>query len=179
MILFSLTASLFANIIFDFDVSGLTGTYMKVTNPFLENEDSIDKDFLPISGLELSILWEFNSDEVKPVHFATGLTSGIVAGLLFSIPVYVNYTFFQNDKICIDFQTLFSAGIVIDVFYYVHPYMNICSGFTIMKSTRKGLFASLGLNNENSFYYNIYKGAGTEKQIVSALGFQLGLGIRF
>jgi len=179
MILFFLASSLFANIIIDFDVSGITGVLIKETNPFLEGEDSIEKEFVPLSGLELSILWEFNSSVAKPVHFATGLTSGIVVGLLFSVPLYINYTIFQNDKICIDFQTLFSAGIVIDLFYYVHPYINICPGFTIMKSTRKGLFASLGLNNENSFYYNIYKGVGTEKEIISGLDFQLGLGVRF
>ncbi len=176
-VLIFLAGSVFANIEFCQTVSGVG---LGIESVHYYDYYKQNCEFLPFTGLDISVLWEFNSSDMKAVHYSTGFSFGIGLGFNYAIPFHVNYCFFSKDKIRLEYQTKFLIGIMqAPLIGYIYPYLNISPCVILMKENRKGLYLATGLKFETASWFYIREGYGLQEDITALISLELGIGLKF
>ncbi len=142
-----ISTAVFADIIIqqDFEGVGITteiiGDNLKTT---LGNRAG--SEFTPSYGLSFTALYEFNSDETKPVHYQAGLTTGVDGpGFTVLATGGLSAGLAQVGQYTIDLRTELRAGLCMGLENLLIPMIQTDVMIDFMKADRKGLYGSIGL----------------------------------
>ncbi|MCQ2576014.1 MAG: hypothetical protein MJ162_04650 [Treponema sp.] len=178
--LITITSSCFAGIVIRSDLNGpgMWGYYDK--NCFLEEPVQSDIRF-GLYGLGgCSLLWEFNSSELKPLHFYTGIDTGIkLIGLEVSALGGLNYRICDFNKLALELDANMGLGYLEGIKGGSYLFLQGSLDVDLLGSRRKGFFGGAGVFFNAIPELNFYKNYGSNFSLDGIVGLKVSFGFRF
>lgn len=152
--------NVFSNAILKGSVSGLAPFFQNDYNNFDEQNSSVfNCDFCPITGLELSALWEFKSKEATSFKMICGLNFGYeVTAFYLDGVVGFNKILSDMKKCNLELSVAGLVGPAMGLFYGImYLDFGIEGNLYFVPKSRKGFFGGIGLSDKDLFKLSLYE----------------------
>lgn len=180
--IFSLCSFMFARPIIQQEFMGV-GLFTEYKhNPFNTIEpDYLSNEFAPFEGFAGAFMWEFNSSADVPMHFYTGIETGLeICGFPLSVLGGFTYKLFDLNWAVVELNTTIQGGILSEIFEgYVYGYGKASVDVVMMGKKRRGLYGGIGLVDFIIPDFYFYKDYGTNVFILNYAGLRVVAGFRF
>lgn len=179
--LFIISSSCFARIAISVQ-GGSAGLYFDLEkdacNTLYPIENTVT--YTPVSALSTDVMWEFQTDNTKKLHFGVGLTSGIFLLGMYILPEFnMSYKIAEFPKLRIELSSNLIAGPSISFFGDLLGFGQISADVVFMSPKRTGIYGGIGMSNLIIPVFERYEDYGTSFTIYDNLALHLVLGLRF
>lgn len=144
-----ISTAAFADIIIQQDWEGVGFAANKLGgNAFPHITERYRSEFVTYDGLSLSTLFEFNSDQDKPIHFYAGYDVGLAAlGFTSSGVGGVAIHLTDLGPCVLEMNADLKLGASLGLTDVCYPTAQTSLMFNIMRADRKGIYAGIGLTD--------------------------------
>lgn len=180
LIALCLCTSAFARIRTQIDTECLAGKfdYQKSENPSLADGLHTNFEFFN-STFSLGLMWEFDTDNPKDLHFYIGGNTGLSD---YGFPLCVVGGL--NKKLCdlgalrLEMDASFELGSCIGLYSDCYLFNQENLDFLLMKNNRKGLFGGIGISNYFMPWVTKRESFGKTVNITDTISAHVVLGVR-
>ncbi|MCQ2583188.1 MAG: hypothetical protein MJ160_04685 [Treponema sp.] len=145
------------------------------SNPF-----SSSTDLFPVSGISLSISWDFDTSDPKDIHYLAGLQAGFkYVGVYYAGLGGFSYKLCDLGKLRLELVTTAAGGVHYMLFGGAGLYTQISADFILSGPSRRGFYGGLGLVDYTISNVQFFKDFGTQVDIINNFGIRAVIGIRF
>ncbi len=132
------------------------------------------------TGVGTSLMWEFDSRDIKPFHWFIGLESGVkFIGLEFAGNAGFSYQLTDLNKLRLELMGSTSFGILWDFWGYCYYYGDVSCDVVLCGASRKGLYGGIGVAIDCIPDIQYYKQFGVELYMLSSASIHIAAGYRF
>lgn len=180
LFILGLCTSAFARIRTQVDTECLAGKFEYLKCEIPSEVDGFTSDFdLLNSSFSLGLMWEFDTDNTKDLHFYVGGNLGLSD---YGFPLCVVGGL--NKKLCdlgslrLEMDASFEIGPCFGLYYDCYFFNQENLDFLLMKENRKGLFGGIGISNYFIPWIRNREGFGKTVNILDTLSAHLVLGVK-
>lgn len=179
-LLFSITSFSFADIMFQSDLETASGIFIYEKNCFdYEEPDIFYPGFIPVSGFNLSAIYEFNTRDLSDWHYFTGLNVGFeLLGIDFSLLGGFSYKLTEFNRTRMELTTTLGLGYEFLIFGPSMFYTQLSADLIFCGASRIGLYGGIGIANYSILNLSNYREFGWKNMILDSICLRLVAGLR-
>lgn len=172
----------FSGVILKGSISGLAPTFQNDYNCFDEEQpSSFDFMFCPLTGVEISGLWESKSDEETPLKMIYGANFGYeVTAFYLDGVIGFNKVLKELNNCNLELSVAGLLGPAMGLFYGI-MYLDagIEGNLYFVPKDRTGFFGGIGISDKDLLEIAFYKNYGCTLQNFNIIKVNLTCGLRF